>query len=599
MDFALLPNIINANPAKPIAQSISNGFFKVDTKWTITYWNKAAEQILGKKAEDIIGKNLWAEFAELLPLEFYTVYYKAFQQENPVHFREYWGELGSWFDVITYYCDNTLSVSFKAIRPKNENPAEQLQSLNELYRYITEVTNDCLWDWDLNSKEIFWIDGGHKRVFGYEIENALIPQDFWESRIHPDDRERILLSLNRFIEMGTAQVWEEEYRFQKQNNEYADVHDRGRIVYDDKDKNVRRMIGVTEDITLRKETELKLLESESKLAMIARQTNNGLMLSDSNNKITWVNNAFTRLTEYKSQDVIGRQLGSFLQGKETLPETLTYLREKIRVKEPFTCDVLNYSKSGKKIWTHVEGQQLLNDKGENKEYFVIQTDISERILLENKMKQEKNDHQKSITDAVLTAQENERANIGRELNDNINQILGAAKLYIELAKTDQVNREVCLNKSSGYIMDVISEIRMICKAWASPEHHITGLFKSTRILIEDLKTVHPLQINLLHEGFDDNQLDEKLQLNIYRIIQEQLNNIIKHSKASIVKIEIGNEGAMIKLIIADNGLGCETGKLSKGTGLMNILSRAEMYDGSVIINTAPGNGYELKVMLKA
>lgn len=469
MDFALLPNIINAIPSKPIAETISNGFFKVDKKWTVTYWNKAAEQILGKKSAAIIGKNLWAEFAAFLPLEFYTVYYKAFQQENPVHFREYWGELGSWFDVITYHCDDTLSVSFKAIRPKNENPAAQLQSLNELYRYITEVTNDCLWDWDLNSREIFWIDGGHKRVFGYEIENALIPQDFWESRIHPGDRERVLKSLHRLIELDAPQVWEEEYRFQKQDGTYAYVHDRARFVYDENDKNLRRMIGATEDISLRKHTEMQLIESESKLALIARQTNNGLMLSDADNKITWVNNAFTILTEYKADEVIGRQLGSFLQGKETLPATLKYLREKIRVKEPFTCDVLNYSKSGKKLWTQVQGQQLTNAQGENKEYFVIQTDISERVLLEKKLTLEKTERQKHITDAVMTAQENEREQIGRELHDNINQILGAAKLYIELAKTDEVNREMCLTKSSGYIMQVINEIRQICKAWASPD----------------------------------------------------------------------------------------------------------------------------------
>ncbi len=598
MDFALLPNIINAIPSKPIAETISNGFFKVDKKWTVTYWNKAAEQILGKESAAIIGKNLWAEFAAFLPLEFYTVYYKAFQQENPVHFREYWGELGSWFDVITYHCDDTLSVSFKAIRPKNENPAAQLQSLNELYRYITEVTNDCLWDWDLNSREIFWIDGGHKRVFGYEIENALIPQDFWESRIHPGDRERVLKSLHRLIELDAPQVWEEEYRFQKQDGTYAYVHDRARFVYDENDKNLRRMIGATEDISLRKHTEMQLIESESKLALIARQTNNGLMLSDADNKITWVNNAFTILTEYKADEVIGRQLGSFLQGKETLPATLKYLREKIRVKEPFTCDVLNYSKSGKKLWTQVQGQQLTNAQGENKEYFVIQTDISERVLLEKKLTLEKTERQKHITDAVMTAQENEREQIGRELHDNINQILGAAKLYIELAKTDEVNREMCLTKSSGYIMQVINEIRQICKAWASPGREITGLIESTRILIEDLKLIHTVRINLEHTGFDEKAIGKKLQLNLYRIIQEQLNNIIKHAKADIVVIKIGWEGPHIKLMLSDNGIGCDPGNNHNGTGLINILSRAEIYDGSVTVKTAPGNGYSLTVLLQ-
>jgi PAS domain S-box-containing protein len=115
---------------KPIAEIITNGFFTVDRKWTVTYWNSAAEELLGVRAGDIVGKNLWSEFASIIPLNFYAVYHKAFLQDIPVHFEEYWGEMGAWFNVITYHCDDTLSVSFKAaisrciriIRPCRDTP---------------------------------------------------------------------------------------------------------------------------------------------------------------------------------------------------------------------------------------------------------------------------------------------------------------------------------------------------------------------------------------------------------------------------------------------------------------------------------------------
>jgi len=73
--------------------------------------------------------------------------------------------------VVTYY-EDSLSVSFKySNQPAHEElPGKQLKTLNELYRYITEVTNDCLWEWDLFAKELFWIDGGHRRVFGYRVQ---------------------------------------------------------------------------------------------------------------------------------------------------------------------------------------------------------------------------------------------------------------------------------------------------------------------------------------------------------------------------------------------------------------------------------------------
>ncbi|MFI5193771.1 MAG: PAS domain-containing protein, partial [Chitinophagales bacterium] len=77
-----------------------------------------------------------------------------------------------------------------------------------MYKFVTEITNDCLWEWDLNNRVICWIDGGHKRVFGYQIENSLIPQQFWESRLHPDDRERVLDKINKTITARLDTQWE-------------------------------------------------------------------------------------------------------------------------------------------------------------------------------------------------------------------------------------------------------------------------------------------------------------------------------------------------------------------------------------------------------
>src|ERR1700731_1364835 len=76
----------------PIPETLSNGFFTVDQNWTVKYWNKAAENILGIRATDIVGLNLWEKFSEIIPVEFYNVYHHAFIQNIPVHFEEYWGE---------------------------------------------------------------------------------------------------------------------------------------------------------------------------------------------------------------------------------------------------------------------------------------------------------------------------------------------------------------------------------------------------------------------------------------------------------------------------------------------------------------------------
>lgn len=341
---------------------MTNGFLTVNDQWKVLTWNKAAEKLLGRRAEDIIGKNIWEEFVAILPLNFYVVYEKAFLTDVPVRFVEYWPEMDAWFDVVSYYADKTLSVSFKTFGGRTKalqttGLAQQFKILNELYRYVSEVTNDCLWEWDLLANQIFWIDGGHKRMFGYDIENALVPQHFWECRIHPDDRAGVLSELQHLLTSGTGTEWEVEYRFLRADGEYAYVCDKGHLMFDNAEKPVR-MIGATSDITKRTITEMQLLESERKLSLIAKQMVNAVVTTDAEGKITWVNTAFTRITEYTPEEVMGKTPGSLLQGVDSDPGTIEYLRERIKATQPFDCTILNYSKSGRPFWMHLNGQPL-------------------------------------------------------------------------------------------------------------------------------------------------------------------------------------------------------------------------------------------------
>ncbi len=463
-------------PHITIAEIIGNGFFIVDQRWMVSSWSHLAEEILGISAADIVGKNVWTQFRDAIPTTFYTTYHHALLKDIPVHFTIHWPEMKAWFDVTTCHFDDHLSASFKS----SKHPAEpepslwQHKSLNDMYRLITEVTTDCLWEWDLSSEQILWIDGGHKRVFGYDIQNAVIPQRFWEARLHPDDKVRIMTSLHTFFTESIADDWEQEYRFQKFNGEYAHVHDRGHIVYI-RNKRTCRMIGATQDITARKSAESRLLWSERDLAQ----------------------------------------------------------------------------------------QQLKN--------------------------------QKEIVAAVLIAQEKERADIGKELHDNLNQILGAAKLYIELAKTDEEDREMLLQKSSDYIVKVIGEIRDISKNLAPPRLNIMGLGESIKILVEDVMRIDPIRIQFIERDIQTAELKEALQLDIFRIVQEQLNNILKHAKATRTEIQLAKANNTVELVISDNGKGCDLTTNNKGVGIMNIMSRAYHYQGTVSILSHPGEGYVLKV----
>src|SRR6185436_1203061 len=152
-------------------------------------------------------------------------------------------------------------------------------------------------------------------------------------------------------------------------------------------------------------------------------------------------------------------------------------------------------------------------------------DITEKRLLENELMRERQTRQREITEAVLTAQENERETVGRELHDNLGQIMIVAKLYAQMAKKYEKNTEPYLEKSCELIGNAITDIRKISKTLIIPDKNIIGLFDNIENLLHDLNTAAPIVLEFQNDGIKEKDLDEKLQVTIFRIIQEQVNNI--------------------------------------------------------------------------
>src|SRR5690606_21388036 len=112
-----------------ILESIGDAFFAVDKNWTVNYWNKRAEIILGIKREEILGKNLWTVFNEEEHSPFYTFYGKSLGKETPDHFEVYYEPLGIWLEVSSYPSPSGLSIYFKDISGRKQSE-ERLKKMN-------------------------------------------------------------------------------------------------------------------------------------------------------------------------------------------------------------------------------------------------------------------------------------------------------------------------------------------------------------------------------------------------------------------------------------------------------------------------------------
>jgi PAS domain S-box-containing protein len=198
--------------------------------------------------------------------------------------------------------------------------------------------------------------------------------------------------------------------------------------------------------------------------------------------------------------------------------------------------------------------------------------------------------EKQISDAREDARNSERSNIGKELHDNVNQLLGASRLYLEMGKRGCIDSEMFFTRSSQYILSAIEEIRKLTKGLITDIIKNLGLRVAIENIVHDTMEVSPVEIHCDLKSFIENSVNDKFKLNAFRIVQEQLNNILKHAKATKVKLHLLQHKKSLSLTITDNGVGFDTGKNRIGIGIENIKSRAKAYNAAARFVSHPGKG---------
>jgi PAS domain S-box-containing protein len=140
---------------------------------------------------------------------------------------------------------HAIVVNYRDITER-KRAEEALRKSEERFQLVTRATNDAIWDWDLVTEVISW-GGSFKTMFGYKPEQVVPRFEWWRSRLHPEDRNRVCMGLQSVIDHG-EQFWSDEYRFCQGDGSYATILDRGYIVHDGQGKPIR-MIGAMMDIT--------------------------------------------------------------------------------------------------------------------------------------------------------------------------------------------------------------------------------------------------------------------------------------------------------------------------------------------------------------
>jgi signal transduction histidine kinase len=247
-------------------------------------------------------------------------------------------------------------------------------------------------------------------------------------------------------------------------------------------------------------------------------------------------------------------------------------------------------------WLLISADPILDDHGNILHIVSSFTDITERRRLEKELLTKQLNHQKQLTQATIDGQEKERLEIGKELHDNIGQQLTTIKLFLDLAlSTANDTTGEMISMALKGISDVINEVRSMSRTLVPSTLKDLGLIDSVRELTEMIAKTQLLSITLDDYEFDEGQLLDNQKLMLFRIIQEQLNNVVKHAGARHVWVSLKTDDQKITLSIIDDGHGFDPKTIRKGLGFINIDNRAELFGGYTELNTLPGKGCMLKV----
>ena len=228
---------------------------------------------------------------------------------------------------------------------------------------------------------------------------------------------------------------------------------------------------------------------------------------------------------------------------------------------------------------------------------ILANDITEKLMAEEELARQADIRQKLITQTSIAVQEREREEIGKELHDNINQILAASKLYIDIAMKREDNSPEMLSKGYENLNLAMEEIRQLSQSLVAPS--LGGISLDTALwkLIDNLPLSSTLRLTLDTDHYQEDIRDENMKLMCYRIVQVQLNNIIKHARAKNATVLLKRGPNCLELTMQDDGIGFDMKKKSSGIGLRNIKNRVGLYNGVVTIESAPGKGCILKVVI--
>lgn len=370
-------------------------------------------------------------------------------------------------------------------------------------------------------------------------------------------------------------------------------------------------IATVSDISRRKLAESALRENEEKHKRLYEESiraqeiyrsllnscADAIVIYDTKGRAKYVSDSFTTMFGWTMEEVEAKQIPYVPESERevTVTRVEEVLREGIAGSD---FETKRLTKDGGILDVSISASRYHDHEGKPAGMLVILRDITERKQAEEALAQSEK-QLRLLSAQLLTAQEKERKRVARELHDGIGQSLTAIKFRLENAikqtsqSIDRVNVE-SLEAMIPVIQDAIEEVRRISMDLRPSILDDLGILVTITWFCREFQSIYSAIRIEKQISLEENEVPEPLKIVIFRILQEALNNVAKHSEADFVRIFLEKKGESIELSITDNGVGFDRDRVfsaengGRGFGLASMKERAESFGGTFYIEGGGG-----------
>ncbi len=578
--------------------------FQTDLNYKITGWNTAAEELHG--ISSVIGKNIF----DVININFSETDLESAQKE--LH------QNGTWKGRMTYKMSNGDELEFLSIASFLLNEFKQKTSIVFLNHNISdqknaelklaesEVTYEKLMNTLVdgvmminaegkieacNKKAVEILGLSEEVILNISMNNAPLKVIRPDGSIFPADGFPATVSLRTGIPQRNVIIG-----FYKANDELTWISVNTETLIRPGEIAPYAVVTSFSDITEMVNKEEELRKINERFYYISKISTDAIWDLDLISKEIYRSEAFKELSGYTHEEIKPYLDWWF---EKIHPED----RERVKNNLNKNIEAGNDYWEDEYLFLCADGAyKILMDIGiilyRNKKPVRILgaiRDLTEKKKLEQDLMYEQAQKHKSIEKATISAQEKERSDISNELHDNVNQILMSSKMCLEIAKEDPVNSKELFDKAIEYQNSAIQEIRKLSHKLSSSLIKVIGLKKSVNDIAQNLNSLHGINCDFKFDDKLEDLLNYEQKLMIYRIVQEQTNNIVKYAQAGNASIILDKKKNLVLLSISDDGKGFEKGKQPNGIGFINIFSRVEAFGGTSTLKSSPGKGCNLEI----